>query len=566
MNLYLPASQKPIEATGSLTVRNAKRWLESLPIVNMGETTRQFYQELQAFNRSDIPGKQRFDTMGKLLPTSMLVVQHLNKHFANNAFPLARKTKQMQRLATAFYQEMSVGYKIIINDVSNDALKIDKQSLAVSLHHAIHQLYQIMLLNAQTYTSMPGKVWHDIHQMYEFADKKGVCDTQVTSLLSEDGPDKNTITDVYLKCCLLGLSEPYALRNGEALKMDRFLDKVVGLCTITKVLNADEHGVLHVIGLKSAGPPVHVNLAELTTFSNLRGLEIKKLLQYLERTILDNPDELEPISEVAARRLLEVWNNKEQRKFSRVEANERLIAAIGINDILHAIRSDKYPTMDGEQIIKKLTEDEAAKTTPGISLSTTQFNIKPKNDTWYKTTITDPRYPDSWHYWRLINTSAGGYGLLWEANSASRAQVGDVIALRENENGRFQWRMGQIVRLRHNEKEQLIAGVKMLAPRTVIATVEDIESQATRFESPFEIIMLPGMKTFKQPPSILAAKNSFKVGDRLIVSMLGKQLTVKLKTIGDSQTFFSQYYYQSSQLMDKPDEKVEFETLWQKQE
>lgn len=310
---------------------------------------------------------------------------------------------------------------------------------------------------------------------------------------------------------------------------------------------------------------MHVNLAELTTFSNLRGLEIKKLLEYLERKIFDEPEKLLPLTELAARRLLDVWSKKEQRRFRRVDTDERLIAAIGITDILHAINSDKYPTMSGAQIIRKITDDEAAKTTPGVSLSTTQFNIKPKNDTWYRTTVTDPRYPDSWHHWRLANTSAGGYGLVWENTEASRAQVGDVMALREYENNKYQWRMGQIMWLQHSENDTLEAGVRMLAPRTVIATVHKIESPSSKVEVPFDIIMLPGMKTFKQPPSILATKDAFEIDDRLLVSMLGKQLSVKLKTLGENQNFFTQFFYQSSQMIDKPDEREEFETLFQKQ-
>ncbi len=564
MNLYLPAARQNTDLSNALTPRTAKRWVEGLPLINMNDATRQFYQDLQAFNRDAVAAKQRYETMGRLLPPGHVVTKYLFKKFANSSFPLARRTKQMHRLTTAFLQEMSVGYKLIISEVYKTELRLDKQTMATTSHHAIYYLYQIMLLNAQTYTNIPGKVWHDMHQIFEFADKQGVADLSLKNI-DPDKEAKTSVKSIYLKCCLLGLCEPYGLRNGEAAKLDTLLDKLIHLCDISKVLNADENGVLHVIGLRSSDPPVHVNLAELTTFSNLRGLDIKKLLQYLERKIVDDPEKLLPLTELAARRLLDVWSKKEQRKFRRVDTDERLIAAIGINDILHAINSDKYPTMSGAEIIQKITDEEAAKTTPGISLSTTQFNIKPKNDTWYKTTVTDSRYPDSWHHWRLANTSAGGYGLVWESTEASRAQVGDVIALREYENNRYQWRMGQIMWLRHDENDTLAAGVRMLAPRTVIAAVHTIESPTTKVDVPFDIIMLPGMKTFKQPPSILATKDAFSVNDRLLVSMLGKQLTVKLKTLGENQNFFTQYYYQSSQLIDKPDEREEFESLFQRQ-
>lgn len=233
MNLYLPAARQSTETSNALTARNAKRWVENLPLINMNDATRQFYEDLQGFNRTSVPAKPRYETMQRLASPGLVVTDHLFKQFANSAFPLARKTKRMHRLSTAFFQEMSVGYKLIISEVYKTDLKLDKQTLATTCHHGLYYLYQIMLLNAQTYTSISGKVWHDIHQIYEFADKQGVADTTLKNVPSEIDA-RSSVKRIYLKCCLLGLCEPYGLRNGEAAKLDTLLDNLIHLCDISK--------------------------------------------------------------------------------------------------------------------------------------------------------------------------------------------------------------------------------------------------------------------------------------------------------------------------------------------
>ncbi len=567
MNLYLPSETTNNDTIGVMNPRQLKRWINELPLINMGETTRQFYQALQSYNRQNYTARQRFETMERLLPTADLVMQYLSKNFINCAFPLAKKTQQIERLTHSLYQELSVGYKLVVNDVSSGKQKLDKKMLATAVYRSMWQLYRSLLLDAQTYTDLPGRVWHDLHQLYEFAETKGLNKLEIPSGLEEQ-ESNDSINNVFLRSCLLGLADSNRLRNGEALKLHDFLGRAVEMVSITKSLNADKKGLLHVVSLKTAGPPVHIKLAEMTTFSNLRGLNMESLIDLLKQKVSNNADDVtgksQEITLSLAKRLLHAWTSRDKRKFSRISSNTRIITSIGVHDILHAISVDKFPGLTVEEILQKLKDDAAAATAPGLSLSTTQFNLKPKRDTWYKTTVSDPRFPESWHQWDIINTSAGGYGLVWKNPSQSRAQVGDLIALREKEGNRHLWRMGQIRWLRHTEENDLMAGVKLLAPRTVIATVEKVVSSRNHPETPFEAIMLPGMKTFKQPPSIVAPQGSLGIGDKLTISMLGKQLEITLKSVGEDPNFFTQFFYKSTDLIDKSNDKAEFDNLWER--
>ena len=562
MNLYLPSESTTDDALSSLNPRQLKRWIGDLPLINMGETTRQFYQALQSYNRQTIPAKQRFETMERLVPTADLVIQYLNKNFINCSFPLAKKTQQIERLSHSLFQELAVSYKLIVNDVASSGHKLDQKTTATSIYRSMWQLYRSLLLNAQTYTDLPGKVWHDIHQLYEYAESNKLHDIPVISNQSEK-LNKSTVNRIFIRACLLGLADSNRLRNGEALRLHEFMNTAIDKVSITKSLNADDKGLLHIVSLKTAGPPVHVRLADMKTFSNLRGLNMGPLINELKHPDQEDANTTSITPSLRAR-LLHSWTVRDQRKFSRIASNTSIITSIGVQDILHAISVDKFPELSIEEILSKLQEDAAAATAPGISLSTTQFNLKPKRDTWYKTTVSDPRFPESWHQWEIINTSAGGYGLLWKNPSQSRAQVGDIIAMREKEDNRHLWRMGQIRWIRHNEENNLMAGIKLLAPRTVIATVERIVSSKPHPETPFEAIMLPGMKTFKQPPSIVAPQGYLNLHDKLTISMLGKQLEISLQSVGEDPSFFTQYFYKSTEIKEKQSDKKEFENLWER--
>ncbi len=563
MNLYLPSETVANDTISTMNPRQLKRWINDLPLINMGETTRQFYQALQSYNRQDCTARQRFETMERLLPTADMVITYLSKNFINCAFPLARKTQQIERLTHSLYQELSVGYKLIVNDVSSGTQKLDNKMLATAIYRSMWPLYRSFLLDAQTYTDLPGRVWHDLHQLYEFAEAKGLNKLEIPSSQGEK-ENNSSINNIFIRCCLLGLADSNRLRNGEALKLNDFLGKATEMVSITKSLNADKKGLLHVVSLKTAGPPVHIKLAEMTTFSNLRGLNMEPLISYLQQNIDDDTGKIPELTKSLVRRLFNAWTSRDKRKFSRIASNSSIITSIGVQDTLHAISVDRFPGLTIDEILQKLKDDAAAATAPGLSLSTTQFNLKPKRDTWYKTTVSDPRFPESWHQWDVVNTSAGGYGLLWKNASQSRAQVGDIIALREKEGSRHLWRMGQIRWLRHTEENDLMAGVKLLAPRTVIATVERVISKKHHPTTPFEAIMLPGMKTFKQPPSIVAPQGHLAVGDKLTISMLGKQLEITLKSIGEDPSFFTQFFYKSSDLTNKITDKAEFDNLWER--
>ncbi len=591
MNLHLPQftlSREEIEQTPN-TVRAAKKWQSELPLVNMGETTRLFYITIRALNRQPLPAKLRLELMELLHPTGLIVLQHLNKHLKVLTHPLSGKLRQISRLAEALMLELSVGYKHVVYAVSSDKEKLDNRSLALAVHRAMRFLELTLAHNARTYRAGARSTWHDLHRLEGFAEQFHLADTEI-----RDGMystiTSSTPRDVYKQACLLAMSQPFTLRTGEASRLQTYFEKACHLCDMKKSLIPDENGMVHVASLKSSEPPAYIPLADITTFSNLRGFDVSRLISTLNDMLEDDggndnlliagkgDSRLEPS---LIRRLIATWTTQEKRRYSRLLTNRDIVAAIGIRNIIQAINADLNPELSKEELFdcESTTNGEVSPAFAGFSEAVTEQFPHPDPDSSIiyhsdlvgvgdaiadEPVIPKSPPPPSWQDWRVINTGAGGYGLAWKSDETTNAQVGEAIALREKEYNLYHWRTGVIRWLQNSDEHGLQIGVQLLAPRAIVVSVETIRNRSHSEILPMEALMLPGMKTLQHPPSVLVPTGVFQSGDILEIAMLGKKLHIELGEIGESPSFFTQFFYTSSEIKSNATPKEQFEDLWRR--
>ena len=589
MNLHLPqytATLSEIQASPN-NPRLFRKWLGELVLVNMGETTRAVYKCLRTLNRQQIGARSRFEINELLRPTARIVLKHLSKHLNGASFPLLGKSAQIAKLNHALLLELAVAYKHVVHDSAVKGGNIDRKSLVISIHRAMRYLEESIAWNAALYRTDPASSWHDIHRLQGFAEKQHVADSNVVD--SEYRTiDESTITDVYKQVCLLALAQPLRLRTGEAQKLRTYFETASHLVGFTRQLTPDANGRVHVVSLKSSEPPAYIPLADITTFSNLRGFDLTRLIS----TLGDIADSIEEAGDVQTgfskvqldpqliRRLITTWTTEEKRRFSRVSTNRGITASIGLRRIIQAIHADLQPEYSKDELFNR---DGAAMQggieanqfppvddllTPGLRSDLSEFDPTYRDGLLLGEDVVDPgasptRQPDTWLDWQVVNTGAGGYGLTWDAEEPSHARVGELMALREKEYNIHHWRVGIIRWMKNPPDGGLQVGVQLIAPRALVISVDTIVNRSHSEIMPLEALMLPGMKTIQQPPSILVPNGFFKVGDILEVSMLGKKLRIELTELGENPSFYSQFFYQSSEVREEPaPSKEEFEDLW----
>ncbi len=586
MNLHLPqfvATEEEIDRSPN-TVRAIRRWQKGLSFINMGETTRVLFHTLKALNRQPIPTRTRFEIMETIRPSARIVLNHLAKHLAGATYPLTGKSLQIAKLAHSILQEMAVGYKHVTYDYATHKDKVDRKIRLVATHRAMRYLQEAMARNAALYRTDPRSTWHDMHRLLGYAEhhkfhREEVEDEDYRTIRA------STIEDVYKQACLLAMTQPLRLRRGEADKLRTYFETACHLVEMKKSLSPDVNGMVHVVSLKSSEPPAYIPLADITIFSNLRGFDMSRLISTLN-DILQAAEEgeyqpgfskihLEP---ALIRRLITSWTTQEKRRFSRVATRRSIVAAVGLRNIIHAINADLHPELSKEEMFRRRETDtrevgewdsaDPFNGTPGspdesLSLDAAyhaEFLLGQADDDTGEERLLEP--PESWMDWQVLNTGAGGYGLLWDQAQASNAQVGELIALREKEYDLHHWRIGIIRWIRNRSEGELEAGVQLIAPRTVVVSVETILNRSHEDVLPMDALMLPGMKTINQPPSLLLPNHVAAVGDILEINMLGRKLHIELKSIGEHPSFFTQFFYRSTEVTEAVNSKEEFEDLW----
>jgi len=170
-------------------------------------------------------------------------------------------------------------------------------------------------------------------------------------------------------------------------------------------------------------------------------------------------------------------------------------------------------------------------------------------------------------HWEVVNISAGGYCLRWNSDTTSRAQVGEPIALRENEpDGSLTWRIGVIRWMQFIRESGLEIGVQVLSPRVMSATVQRSNRPN---EEPFECLMLPAIKALDLPMSVLLPTHAFRPGDKLKIKILdqnqnqkqkekqnqkqdqGEEMEIHLGSVKEHTGSFTQFQFTPTEVVEK---------------
>ena len=148
--------------------------------------------------------------------------------------------------------------------------------------------------------------------------------------------------------------------------------------------------------------------------------------------------------------------------------------------------------------------------------------------------------------WRLLNISAGGYCLLSDPAQTARAQVGELIALRElDDRQSVDWRIGLIRWMKYVPGEGLQLGVQVLAANPAPVLVQP-QQEDGGFGSQARGLMLPQSAAAEQPATLLAPCLAGYVEERrLRVSGHGSDSEVVLTRQLEATGAFTQFEFRS---------------------
>lgn len=577
MKLHIPNQTPAVKGAFPNHPRKVKKWLAQLSRASMGDMTRQIYNSLVDLNRQEMPPKYRIANMELFHESIELILEHLRKHFINRSLPLPDKSLKIINLNQALLREITHGYKIILFEVANGIAKLDEKNTILAAHRAITNTAFLILRASQIYASVPRGSWWDVNHIYQFICNKGWQKRTIP------GKDKKspaiTLEQAYKKLVLFSLSRPHALRHSETERVFKHLDEWNTMVHLKNMPLPSEQDRCFSIQLKVDAPPTCVNTAAHQNDANFIGIDTETLVKQIKSMSADKSKGYDTIStndgltQETLRTLSSSWSICAKRRFSRSEKHGNIAASIGLPSIYNSIYEELHPTEDEEAnsqgaafSLESIDTDfdyDRADNYDSTLITHPNLNSSMKNslpNTWDMiasgNVLTDTfigelksREQESYNlhkedddlHWEVINVSAGGYSLHWDSDTTSKAQVGELIGIREKEaDHSYQWRAGIIRWMQYTQGTGLDIGVQVLSPKVITATIQRIGKE---HEDPFECLMLPGIKPIKQPTTLLMPSHAFKIGDTLKINVYERTIDIKLSHVAEHTGSFTQFQF-----------------------
>jgi hypothetical protein len=610
MKLSIPAQNPPNTASSPASPRNLKKVLSELPHSNMGELTKQTFQILRDQNRQTIPSKDRLDNLEMIGEISRSIFDSLKKYFINRTLPLPEKSKKIVYLNQSLLQELVYGYEIIAHESFHKTDEsINDKTLSAAICQAINYLTEILLRASEVYQPCPKNLWYDAHQLYLYAESKGITDNNV---YDKDSTANTTITKSYKRILLFALARPTTLRQSDC---DRVFKKLFEWSEYTTIeQHAPENLVDCIFSMRvfEDKAPGYLSKKEITGGINIRTLNTCKLVSHIENLVAEKQrlsqkltvgDEL-PMETLMA--LLRTWGHNSDRRFSRAERHGHINVAIGLSNICKAIHESKKLQDELPEIDDDLHRPLSHSDNLLVGSNHEFFNVSSgsndnqnltlesiadeKRQQGYMTigdddenqwdmvakgrVITDAYEKDkqlidneqlekkrseSDSHWEIVNTSPGGYCLRWDSDDTSTAQIGELIALQEfDAANNFNWHVGTVRWMQFSQENGLEIGIQILSPKVETASVQRVNRLD---EAPFDCLIMPEIKALNQETSIILPAHAFKPDNKLVVRHQHSIICATLLRTKEHTGSFTQFNYKSAGLDRNIQQQIKKEAL-----
>jgi hypothetical protein len=582
MKLHLPEQIAPSAASTPNHPRKLKKIISALPNSNMGELTKQTFLILRDQNRQLMPNKYRLENLEMLRVLARDIFNNLKKYFINRTLPLPDKSQKIVNLNQSILQELIYGYEIIVYEAAyNIDTKIDDKTVSIAACRAINYLAEMLLRSSEVYAPCPRNLWQDAHQLYQFAESKKLTDHIVID--KEKELEKTSIENSYKQILLFALARPIALRQRDSERVFKELYDWSKYASIQRQATETMIDRVFCIHIEEDLPPNYLSKEDLNTDIAIRTLDASNLVSHVQSIIDEQSKQKQklvvgdaiPLETLIA--LRNSWGDCAKRRFSRAERQGHINVAIGLSQVAKAIRDSYKKEAPVDTRSGFLRTSASLKQDPDFTLESISSNSvdndgymthtelgSSENNSWDMvakgralTAAYDnhqkltseaqlkPRKLNTDSHWEVVNISAGGYRLRWNSDDASKAQIGELIALQEfDSKNNFEWRIGVIRWMQFTQKLGLEIGVQVLSPKVTSATAQR-ENRPS--EAPFDCIMLPGIKALNQASSTMLPSHAFKTNDKLKVQILEHKLNITLGEIKEHTGSFTQFTYKNTE-------------------
>ena len=543
------------------TVGKARTWVSSLPLTDMGETTRQLFIGLTQFNQEPIAPQTRIDITEVILPYVKMVLENLDRHFLSRSFPLPERSQKIFDLKKSLLMETAGSYQLAALEMLTKR-SVSKKRLLLSIDRAIKYMSQVLMNGYEVYAKHDQTIWHDMHHLFLLA-----CENKLEKKVAPNKDDANeermSISDHYMLINMVALAAPNTLRQGEIKRVEEFFKiclKDVSLLSDSSSLKAK---YAHIALLNSDEPASLMPVSDLVNSPTSRIFDLSKVTNHLDQFVslsaqsdLGTHDKWPMLNHSLAKRLVYVLTTIRNRRYKRFAREEKLSMAIRMLDVIEMIRENDVDSF-AEQINDSVEEDniyEALANEEGVSSPWTEVDLD---------MLAEDRDVQL-HSWQIENSSSGGYGLRQVKSEQSNARVGELVAVKDPKDEADQWQIAVIRWMDSFKSIGLKIGLEILSLHGMMVQVDEINNREISQKLPVEGILLPTIDGARKEANLIFPGFIFQVDDELTLTLGKRQQHIRITSVDDTVGSFSYCGYDNREVEEVVEGSLEaFEDVWE---
>jgi len=198
-----PPSIKPDAAPDFTDSSGCAKWLQSLPLINVGLSHARLLGQLDELNAYNVAPAERLKILEILRgPVSFVQKEH-SKKYSSRPAPLAKSEREILDNVHALWDALSYGYQHCLKAVAGGD---SGPSAALTGQRVLWCTGQKMIASYQAYQDVREREWELLHSAYALVEDKGVAGEEVAHPAHKS--KQTTCMETYAQVLLIDLANP----------------------------------------------------------------------------------------------------------------------------------------------------------------------------------------------------------------------------------------------------------------------------------------------------------------------------------------------------------------------
>jgi len=454
LSFRIPEQHSPTKDSFDIRPQAVQRWVEELPMGDIGEAARRLFAMLQETNRLKFAPALRAELLAMIAPALETVLDNLVRHYTGLSFPLPQKSVRIAQFANRLLSESVIAHQAVLN-AREDAswlFRMTHHHLWVqSIHHMIVYLNRILCIYRTIHRHSPAGIWLALHQLYQQARQHGRSGEKVA--LPGAGPHRSTIEQEYKRALLLSLLEPQLFRRSQMAEVYATMDRWLEEAQLIPAKKCREESAAYCIRADQDAP--HTVLSEQCSKECEKAeqgilLNVEALNRTIDKALERMGDEptttlrggKAPISRETLETLQQCWRVPQGMRLERHRSDRPVQVAIGMSAnyaLMHrqadAVGAHGISDQEMSEALHPLFETPQAEPQPAKAPAKTEvwdavfFGTELGHNAWAKDS-EEKNY--QFIAARELDYTETGHCLVFNSKDIESLQVGELIGFRES--------------------------------------------------------------------------------------------------------------------------------------